>query len=148
MKAVIGDRITHKLTATTGSHLSRRNLDKSVLCSVMLGVTGISWSGFGRPALLTHRIGSCASLVCECQEIFNHLPQGACFIYFFGRKYVCVDMCTCKIFPLSVKQLVQKAQQWRFLEFLVKISNFNCFCSFSGNRISLFWWCTSHEIPE
>lgn len=107
------ERITHKLAATAGSHLYRRNLDKSVLCSVMLGVTAISWSGFGRPALLTHSIGSCASLVCECQEVFNHLPQGTCFIYFFWEK-----VCVCGYVHMhnfsSVKQLVQQVKQWRF----------------------------------
>lgn len=66
VKAIIGDRITHKPTATERSHRNRRNLDKCVLCSVMLGVTDVSWSGFGRPALLTHSIGSCACPVYEC----------------------------------------------------------------------------------
>lgn len=147
-KAIIRDRIMHKLTATAGSCLNRRNLDTSVLRSVMLGVTGISWSGFGRPALLTHSIGSCASLVCGCQEVFNHLPQGTCFIHFFERKYVCVDMCTCTIFLLSVKPVGAESPAMEILKFLVTIPNFNHFCSFSGNQISLFWWCTSHEIPE
>lgn len=148
VKAIIRERFMHKLTATVGSHLNRRNLDKSVLCSVMLGVTGVSWPGFGRLALLTHRIGSCASLVCECQEVFNHLPQGTCFIHFFWRKYVCVDMCTCTVFLLSVKPVGAASPAMEILEFLVTISNFNCFCSFSGNLICMFWWCTSHEIPE
>lgn len=148
VKAIIRDRIMHKLTATAGSHLNRRNLDKSLLCAVMLGVIGVSWSGFGRPALLTHSIGSCASLVCECQEAFNPLPQGTCFVYFFRRKYVCMDMCTCTIFPLSVKPAGAVNATMEILEFLVTISNFSSFCSFSGNWISLFWWCTSYEIPE
>lgn len=145
VKAITGDRIMHKLTATAGSHLNRRNLDNCVLCSVMLGVTGISWSGFGRPTLLARNIGNCASLVCECQEVFYHLPQGTCFTYFFGRS-TCVWMCT--VFPLSVKPVGAASPAMRILEFLVTIPNFNCFCSFSGNQISLFWWCTSHEIPE
>lgn len=133
VKAIIRDRIMHKLTATAGSHLNRRNLDKSLLCAVMLGVIGVSWSGFGRPALLTHSIGSCASLVCECQEAFNLLPQGTCFVYFFRRKYVCMDMCTCTIFPLSVKPAGAVNATMEILEFLVTISNFSSFCSFSGN---------------
>lgn len=101
VKATIKERSVHKLTATTteatGSHLGRRNLNNFVLCSVILGVNGICWSEFGRPALLTHSVGKLC-IPCECPNVFNHLfnhlPHGTCFIYFFGRKCVhgCVHM--------------------------------------------------------
>lgn len=114
VKAIIRDRITHKLTATAGSHLNRRNLDKAVLCSVMLGVTSISWSGFGRPALLAHRLGSCASLVCECQEVFSHLPQGTCFIHFFWEKVCVCGYVHMHNFSSDSKASWRKSSHWSF----------------------------------
>lgn len=83
----------HKLTATTSGMQWGPTLAGETwptLCSVMLGVNGICWSEFGRPALLTHSAGK-LRIPSESPKVFNHLPHGTCFMYFFRKNCVCMD---------------------------------------------------------
>lgn len=104
VKASVGARSLQscqlQLVNAAGTSLGRRNLDNSVLCSVILGVSG--GSEFGRSALLFRSAGKLC-IPSECPKGFNHVPHETCFMYFFRTKCVCMHVSTCRIIPLSVK---------------------------------------------